>query len=194
MSYEISTILFCPILQSFVTFYFFYTKNPVFLFLFQIKCTAENTDISCLVCDASFPSIPELMSHYNSSHKLQCRLCRFVADSEKVLKLHYAGDHKEDKHWFCPLTGCSCNFKRKGDFKKHMENHVTYKKKLLHCPLCQFVSFRQDLLQKHCTDVHNEKKPFYCNRQGCTYKADGLSKVAQHIRERHTAVINVIYF
>ena len=144
--------------------------------------------VSCCVCNASFPSIPELMSHYNFSHKLQCRLCQFVADSEKVLKLHYAVVHKENKHWFCPLTGCSYNCKRKHDLNRHMESHLTHRKKKWHCPLCQFVSFRQDLLRKHCLSVHNEKAAFHCDRKGCLYKTVNFTRLVNHLRIEHAAV------
>ena len=145
------------------------------------------------MCHSSLSSIPELISHYKSSHKLQCRMCQFVADSDKVLKLHYAEVHKEDKHCFCPLTGCSYRINRYWDLKRHIETHAALnrKNKFLRCPFCEFVTFGQTQLRKHCISEHDENRPFFCQRKGCTFKAYQLSEVYKHVRLQHIAVAKV---
>lgn len=79
---------------------------------------------------------------------------------------------------------CSKDFRKKPDFKRHLDFHYNVRPYPCKYKGCGKAFTLKGDLKKHAR-IHTKDKPFFCKWSGCDYKAADRSSVTGHIRTRH---------
>ncbi|XP_074532188.1 uncharacterized protein LOC141795270 [Halichoeres trimaculatus] len=118
---------------------------------------SNGTDVSCALCGETFESAESLTVHFKSHKGLECHVCGKSCSSVTALTEHMTS-HGGLKLHRCPVCGKKCS--RKGDLKIHMRIHTG--EKPFCCSLCCKSFTHSGHLRKHMRS-HTGERPHKCD-------------------------------
>ena len=105
-------------------------------------------------------------------------------EGEAVKMLSYGGkqNHEEGAINTYTLKCDLCSFEttKKDDLKRHLVIHEG-----LMCQLCDFVGYRQTVLDAHIEHVHKQVQSFKCDL--CTYSTSRKIYLSRHVKSYHNS-------
>ena len=153
-----------------------------------VEVTSGKTNYPCSYegCGKVFAHKKTWINHYYLVHKYARKVpcthpgCDYATVSKANLRVHLV-THSDDKPFVCSVEDCGRSFKRKIDYKRHLDIH---KNKYFKCPFddCS-KTFQTDTgLRRHKISVHTKDKLYSCEWPGCEYSTYSLSSYRSHER------------
>ena len=102
---------------------------------------------------------------------------------EEMLRMSVGDKQNQEGTIDIQLLKCDlCNFKttKKDDLKRHLIVHEG-----LMCQLCDFVGYRQTVLDAHMEHVHKQVQSFKCDL--CTYSTSRKVYLSRHVKSYHNS-------
>jgi len=137
----------------------------------------------CKICNKAFRTPGNLKTHeasHSSERNFACNLCDKTFKLKQTLKKHEQTHFNVSKPHTCGFCGLS--FRENGNLKRHLQTHV--KNELIHCPDCDKTFTNEMNLKTHFDRLHNDVKPFECDRCNQAF-------AAKHLLTRHKKKIHV---
>ncbi|RTG88088.1 uncharacterized protein DC041_0000959 [Schistosoma bovis] len=134
-----------------------------------VEKVGANQDCVCKVCHTAYPNRSSLRNHMkkHENHSLkrhQCDHCPYSTQYGKNLTKHIESMHTVANSQELHCEGCSRRFPSETLLRDHdciMAQCNTYR-----CNECGRV-FKTKLRLRYHTDVHNPRKPYVCDIEGC---------------------------
>ncbi|KER31653.1 hypothetical protein T265_02159 [Opisthorchis viverrini] len=129
----------------------------------------DNQEFVCDVCNAVYSNRSSLRSHMKKhinhvTKRHQCDQCPYSTQYGKNLFKHMESMHMTDKEGQYHCGECSRRFPNEMSLRDHectMSQCSSYR-----CPECGRV-FKTKLRLKYHADIHNPRKPYVCDVEGC---------------------------
>nr|XP_045617869.1 uncharacterized protein LOC123770247 isoform X2 [Procambarus clarkii] len=120
------------------------------------------------------------MSH--AQQVLNCHLCAYTCDDQKLLSKHTRVKHKKAKQPkpIGSVFECDeCEYKTSwhNAFQRHRRTHSPSKMIVMHtCPQCPYKTVRREHFLRHIENVHQNYRPFLCDICGKAFKRQDALK------------------
>jgi len=159
--------------------------------------------MSCDVCHKVFSNILILELHIRKYHdpnasinpyfefidndQCRCRVCGFVNNNRRAMKVHYNYNHAKKKRW--PCDNCDKVFRAERLLHLHQRCHT--KEKEYFCPLCGEGFIYQNGLRRHHLLNHATEEERVATRSKyqcdlCGYNNEFLSRLKRHMETHNT--------
>ncbi|XP_042216916.1 zinc finger Y-chromosomal protein 1-like [Homarus americanus] len=120
------------------------------------------------------------MSH--AQQVLNCHLCAYTCDDQKLLTKHMRAKHqtsKQPKPIGSVFECDECEYKTSWHYayQRHRRTHSPSKMVVMHtCPQCSYKTMRREHFLRHIKNVHQNCRPFLCDICGKAFKRQDALK------------------
>ncbi|KAA0199162.1 Zinc finger protein [Fasciolopsis buskii] len=134
----------------------------------QVGVREGNREFTCDICSAMYTNIASLRSHMkkhnHAAKRHQCEQCTYSTQYGKNLLKHIDSMHGKIQTDQFQCEGCTRFFPTEDHLRDHECTSMQYN--AYRCEECGRV-FKTKLRLKYHADIHNPRKPYVCDVEGC---------------------------
>ena len=152
-----------------------------------VHLSTKETLNECIYCGYTATRKENLNKHIQYEHegaewKYKCETCSKLFKCKEYLNDHVRLDH-EKSLLKCKEPGCDAVYISRIGMRDH--KYKTHQGRVVSCTKCDYMSFKQGIVNKHFREKHVEQPTLQCKYEECNYSTKSSRCLYQHYQNKH---------